>query len=142
MPPLLDQRAGLSLQNVFFFGAASDSLMLALALLTSAHAAVSQQEPTIGPVDPDYAYASAEAVERWHDMKFGLRIHWGLYSAQGIGQESWPLFVPCVAGNASSSCVTTDPALPGPSATAYWLDRLCGKGYACTDARLRVHACS
>lgn len=37
-----------------------------------------QQEPTIGPIDPDYKYASAAAVERWHDQKFGLRIHWGL----------------------------------------------------------------
>ena len=42
-----------------------------------------QQEATIGPVSKDYKYASAEAVERWHDMKFGLRIHWGLYSIQG-----------------------------------------------------------
>ena len=43
------------------------------------------------PVRPDYRYASAEAVEKWHDMKFGLRIHWGLYAITAIGPESWPL---------------------------------------------------
>jgi len=63
--------------------------MLTLAL---ARAHAPEPEPTIGTVDPDYMYASPEAVENWHDMKFGLRIHWGLYSAQGIGPESWPLF--------------------------------------------------
>ena len=46
-----------------------------------------QQEATIGPVSKDYSYASAAAVERWHDMKFGLRIHWGLYAIQGIGED-------------------------------------------------------
>ena len=51
-----------------------------------------QQEPTIGPVNPDYEYASEQAVERWHDLKFGLRIHWGLYAIEGIGPESWPLY--------------------------------------------------
>ena len=41
-------------------------------------------------VDPDYKHASPEAVERWHDMKYGLRIHWGVYSM--LNQEaSWEL---------------------------------------------------
>lgn len=42
------------------------------------HPAGGQQEATIGPINPDYEYASAAATERWHDQKFGLRIHWGL----------------------------------------------------------------
>eukprot|EP00755_Sulcionema_specki_P018667 Sspe_Gene.67477::Locus_39809_Transcript_1_1_Confidence_1.000_Length_1547::g.67477::m.67477/K01206/FUCA; alpha-L-fucosidase len=47
-------------------------------------------------VRPDYKHASKEAVEKWHDMKFGLRIHWGLYSSgvatgTAVGPESWPL---------------------------------------------------
>lgn len=41
-------------------------------------------------VDPDYHHASRQAVERWHDMKFGLRIHWGVYAM--LEQEaSWEL---------------------------------------------------
>ena len=31
-------------------------------------------------VDPDYRHAGAEALERWYDLKYGLRIHWGIYS--------------------------------------------------------------
>ena len=27
-------------------------------------------------VDPDYAHAGEAAVERWMDLKWGLRIHW------------------------------------------------------------------
>jgi hypothetical protein len=33
-----------------------------------------------GGVDADYAHAGEAAVERWMDWKWGLRIHWGLYS--------------------------------------------------------------
>lgn len=65
--------------------------------------------PSIGPVNPDYRYASDQAVDAWHDLKFGLRIHWGecklfrilqqgfvLTSScadaiDGLGPESWPL---------------------------------------------------
>ncbi len=36
----------------------------------------------------DYHHASPEAVEAFKDMKFGLRIHWGIYSFVH-GQESW-----------------------------------------------------
>jgi hypothetical protein len=71
-----------------------------------------QQEPTIGPVNPDYEYASVAAVERWNDLKFGLRIHWGLYSIQGIGQESWPLFANKPAADEAP--------------TIYWMNKLCG----------------
>jgi len=42
-------------------------------------------------VDPDYKHASPEAMERWYDLKFGLRIHWGIYSIWADGPESWPL---------------------------------------------------
>eukprot|EP01062_Namystynia_karyoxenos_P055715 TRINITY_DN46776_c0_g1_i1.p1 TRINITY_DN46776_c0_g1~~TRINITY_DN46776_c0_g1_i1.p1 ORF type:complete len:510 (+),score=147.75 TRINITY_DN46776_c0_g1_i1:92-1531(+) len=47
-------------------------------------------------INPDYKHASPAAVERWHDLKFGLRIHWGLYASgiltgTPIGPESWPL---------------------------------------------------
>ncbi len=41
-------------------------------------------------VDADYQHAPGSALERWQDMKFGLRIHWGLYTMVG-GHESWCL---------------------------------------------------
>lgn len=41
------------------------------------------------PVDPDYKHPSAEAHEKWLDRKFGMRIHWGIYSQLGL-DASWP----------------------------------------------------
>ncbi len=41
-------------------------------------------------VDPDYHHAPAEAVEVFQDLKFGIRIHWGLYCMIG-SHESWGL---------------------------------------------------
>jgi alpha-L-fucosidase len=37
-----------------------------------------------------YHWASDRAVEAFRDMKFGLRIHWGIYSIYGRPNESWP----------------------------------------------------
>lgn len=37
-----------------------------------------------------YHWASERAVEAFKDMKFGLRIHWGIYSIYGRPGESWP----------------------------------------------------
>ena len=39
---------------------------------------------------PQYHWASDRAVEAFKDMKFGLRIHWGIYSIYGRPGESWP----------------------------------------------------
>lgn len=41
-------------------------------------------------VDPAYRYASPEAYQQWQDLKYGLRIHWGIYSQFGI-EASWPV---------------------------------------------------
>lgn len=41
--------------------------------------------------DADYRHASAAAYEAFHDLKFGIRIHWGLYSIWHLQHESWPL---------------------------------------------------
>ena len=41
-------------------------------------------------VDPDYQHAGEEALERWYDLKYGLRIHWGIYSQRGV-EASWPV---------------------------------------------------
>ena len=38
---------------------------------------------------PDYHHASNAAVEAFHDLKYGVRIHFGLYSLRG--DASWPL---------------------------------------------------
>jgi len=52
-------------------------------------------------VDPDYVHAGRDALERWWDWKFGLRIHWSLYSITGNGPESWPLTNPPEGINAA-----------------------------------------
>jgi alpha-L-fucosidase len=33
---------------------------------------------------PEYRWASDAAYEAFHDMKYGIRIHWGLYSVAGF----------------------------------------------------------
>ena len=40
-------------------------------------------------VDPRYQHAPPAAVERWRDLKYGLRISWGVYAMQGT-EASWP----------------------------------------------------
>ena len=37
-----------------------------------------------------YRHAPASAFEAFRDMKYGVRIHWGLYSGRFPGGESWP----------------------------------------------------
>eukprot|EP00038_Savillea_parva_P029182 m.69359 g.69359 ORF g.69359 m.69359 type:complete len:549 (-) comp8577_c0_seq1:122-1768(-) len=58
---------------------------------TPAEVRTDTNPPSIGPINPDYRYASPDAVEAWHDLKFGLRIHWGEYAIDALGPESWPL---------------------------------------------------
>ncbi len=41
-------------------------------------------------LDPAYRHASPEALERWRDLKYGLRICWGYYSLWNI-EASWPV---------------------------------------------------
>jgi alpha-L-fucosidase len=40
--------------------------------------------------DTDYRQAPEEARETFRDMKYGVRIHWGMYSAWKLEGESWP----------------------------------------------------
>ncbi len=40
--------------------------------------------------DADYQHASTAAYEAFQDMKFAVRIHWGIYSIDALGNESWP----------------------------------------------------
>ena len=47
--------------------------------------------PAYRGVDDEYIHAGKDALERWLDRKFGLRIHWSLYSISGLGPESWPM---------------------------------------------------
>lgn len=44
-------------------------------------------------IDPDYHHPSAATIEAFRDIKFGVRIHWGLYSITAKGNESWPLLM-------------------------------------------------
>lgn len=39
---------------------------------------------------PGYHWASERAYEDFRDMKFGVRLHWGIYSVRGFNHESWP----------------------------------------------------
>jgi alpha-L-fucosidase len=39
----------------------------------------------------EYTWASDKAYEDFNDMKYGVRIHWGLYSIINQQKESWPL---------------------------------------------------
>jgi alpha-L-fucosidase len=39
---------------------------------------------------PEYRWASDAAYEAFRDMKYGIRIHWGVYSVAGFTKESWP----------------------------------------------------
>lgn len=38
----------------------------------------------------DYRHASEKAMEDFRDIKFGVRIHWGLYTKLNLQDESWP----------------------------------------------------
>jgi alpha-L-fucosidase len=40
--------------------------------------------------DPAYDHASTAAVEAFKDIKYAVRIHWGLYSLLHLQGESWP----------------------------------------------------
>lgn len=39
--------------------------------------------------DSDYLHASEEAHEAFRDIKFSIRIHWGIYSIIQMNHESW-----------------------------------------------------
>lgn len=42
------------------------------------------------PPVSEYRWALPSAYEDFQDMKFGVRIHWGIYSIWHRGAESWP----------------------------------------------------
>lgn len=39
--------------------------------------------------DPDYVHASVKAHEAFRDIKFAVRVHWGIYSLWQMDGESW-----------------------------------------------------
>jgi alpha-L-fucosidase len=39
---------------------------------------------------PKYTWASDEAYEAFQDIKYGVRLHWGMYSVWQLQKESWP----------------------------------------------------
>jgi alpha-L-fucosidase len=45
--------------------------------------------PSYRNADPDYRHAGPEALDRWMDWKWGLRIHWGLYCMYEGRDASW-----------------------------------------------------
>jgi alpha-L-fucosidase len=65
-------------------------LPLLLATAGMALAATPAPPDDWNTLDPTYQHASPEAYERWRDLKYGLRIHWGFYSRLGV-EASWPV---------------------------------------------------
>ena len=52
---------------------------------------VLKNDPYIeNPPIAEYHSAPASAYESFQDMRFGIRIHWGIYSIWHRGAESWP----------------------------------------------------
>ena len=39
---------------------------------------------------PEYQHAPESAYEAFRDIKYGVRLHWGAYSIEGLRGESWP----------------------------------------------------
>jgi alpha-L-fucosidase len=39
---------------------------------------------------PEYQWAPEKTYEAFRDIKYGVRLHWGLYSIKGEPNESWP----------------------------------------------------
>ncbi|MBO0722476.1 MAG: alpha-L-fucosidase, partial [Blastocatellia bacterium] len=39
---------------------------------------------------PEYHWASERAYEAFRDLKYGVRLHWGIYSTLKLRGESWP----------------------------------------------------
>jgi len=125
-------------------------------LLTLLQIGVAKADPgPLAPPNSDYRWANAAAVEKWHDLKFGLRIHWGLYGAQGVGPESWPLNEN--AKNASflknywESAKTFNPKKYDPDAWIALMKRAGLKyfdfttkhheGFSMFDTKTKVHDC-
>src|SRR4051812_47986604 len=70
----------LKLYKIFFF------LLLLSSRLTAQQNVHPQSQQYEWPTDP----AVKAKLEKWQDQKFGMIIHWGLYSVAGI-MESWNL---------------------------------------------------
>ena len=62
------------------------SLFAAAAIFAQTHAIHEQSDGYVWPDDP----AVLEKLDQWQDLKFGVLMHWGLYSVPGI-VESWNL---------------------------------------------------
>ena len=60
--------------------------LLSMGPMPARSAQTQADDPNI--LDPVYRHASPEAYERWRDLKYGLRIHWGFYSLLGV-EASW-----------------------------------------------------
>ncbi len=68
------------------FGAAGAAVVAAAGLDSlPVQARAAQQAPT--PADLRQAATRAQRMQWWHQAKFGMFIHWGLYSV--IGQHEW-----------------------------------------------------
>ena len=90
-PRLLNRREFLAASAAFAALAARPALAQS-GQLAHQFPASQVKNPDFVDVTPvaDYRWASTGAYEAFQDMKFGVRIHWGIYSIWHRGKESWP----------------------------------------------------
>ena len=69
-----------------------------------------------------YRWAPPSAYEAFQDMKFGIRIHWGIYSIWHRGAESWPFSAKCRLPTARRTTVSTKPGILRASMPDGWMD--------------------
>jgi alpha-L-fucosidase len=68
------------------FGAAG-TIALGLPVAAGAQAAAAAQQAPPSPADLKQAATREQRLQWWHEARFGMFIHWGLYSV--IGQHEW-----------------------------------------------------
>jgi len=75
---------------LLFFSTCTSSKTEAEEQLTAQEKRANKKDfPNHIQVDADYRHASDEAYEAWMDRRFGMRIHWGVYSQLGL-DATWP----------------------------------------------------
>ena len=64
---------------------------------------------------PEYSHASPAAYEAFQDMKFGARIHWGIYSHLASRRRVLALSLHVVSGSPAAITPSIRPGIPRAS---------------------------
>ena len=80
--------------NLYFFDMKTRVLFIALLVLCAGFSASAQDNSFVHKMSDGYEWptdpAVLEKLDAWQDLKFGVLVHWGLYSVPGT-VESWAL---------------------------------------------------